>query len=78
MRCVLAWLIHCLTALQVLIVFFALTQPAYAYVDPGSGLFAFQIVSTTFAGMIFILRRRLRKLLRNMKMQSGPNRKKAG
>lgn len=44
----------------------ALTQPAYAYVDPGSGLFALQIVSTSFAGMIFLLRRRLYRILRSI------------
>lgn len=43
---------------QMLAVIFSFTQPAYAYVDPGSGLFALQIISTTFAGLIFVLRRR--------------------
>jgi hypothetical protein len=48
---------------QMLAVLCALAQPAYAYIDPGSGLLAFQIISTTFAGMIFMLRRRLRDSL---------------
>jgi len=57
--------------MQLLAVFCVFTQPAYAYVDPGSGLLAFQIISTTFAGMIFMLRRRLHSLLRSMTMHFG-------
>ena len=52
-----------LAALELLAVLGAFAQPAYAYVDPGSGLLAFQIISTTFAGMIFMLRGRVRTLL---------------
>lgn len=48
-----------LIVLQTLAVLGAVEKPAYAYVDPGSGLLAFQILSTTFAGFIFILRRRV-------------------
>jgi hypothetical protein len=44
----------------------ALTKPAYGYVDPGSGLFAVQIISTTFAGALFMLRRRLKELARQL------------
>jgi hypothetical protein len=60
-----------LTALLVFAVLCALAQPAYAYVDPGSGLFAFQIISTTMAGMIFMLRSRLRSILRGMTLRPG-------
>jgi hypothetical protein len=42
--------------------FCAFTQPAYAYVDPGSGLLAVQIIGSTFAGLIFLIRGRLRRL----------------
>jgi hypothetical protein len=38
----------------------ALARPAYAYVDPGSGFLAVQMVSTTFAGFVFLIRRRIR------------------
>ena len=41
----------------------ALTKPAYGYLDPGSGLLAFQMLSTTFAGAIFMVRKRLRFFL---------------
>jgi hypothetical protein len=57
--------------LQMIAVLCALAQPAYAYVDPGSGLLAMQIISTTFAGMIFLLRRRLRGFLKQMTGHSG-------
>jgi len=58
-----ALLAFSLMTFQMLAVLCALAQPAYAYVDPGSGLMAFQIISSTFAGMIFLLRRRLHRLL---------------
>ncbi len=55
-----------LVTLQILAVLGAFEQPAHAYVDPGSGLLAFQILSTTFAGFIFILRRRVHKLFKSI------------
>ena len=51
-----------LAVIQILAVFCALAQPAYAYVDPGSGLFTLQVISTTFAGIIFFIRRKVRCL----------------
>ena len=39
----------------------ATSQPAYAYVDPGSGLLLFQILGSTFAGMMFLLRKNIRR-----------------
>lgn len=39
----------------------ALVRPALAYVDPGAGLLAFQIVGSTFAGIVFLVRSRLRR-----------------
>jgi hypothetical protein len=55
-----------LMVFQTVAVLSTLAQPAYAYVDPGSGLLALQIISSTFAGMIFLLRRRLRGILMHM------------
>jgi len=77
MRCVLAIFIRCLTVVELLAVFCAFVQPAHAYVDPGVGLFAFQIISSTFAGMIFIVRRRLRIFLQNMTLRAGSRPEKA-
>jgi hypothetical protein len=59
-----------LMVIQVLAVLCALAKPAYAYVDPGSGLLVFQMMSTTFAGIIFMLRRRLRHLIATWHMES--------
>jgi len=53
-----------LTVLLVLFVICALAQPAYAYVDPGSGFVTCQAISTIFFGIIFFLRRRLRMLFK--------------
>ncbi len=36
--------------------------PAHAYVDPGTGLFVFQMLTTTLAGITYMLRRRIREL----------------
>jgi hypothetical protein len=60
-----------LTVLQVLAVLCALEQPAYAYVDPGSGLLAFQILGSTFAAGIFLLRRQLRRLFGGKSAKEG-------
>jgi hypothetical protein len=46
--------------LLVVVVLCALAKPAYGYVDPGSGLLAFQVISSTFAGIGFLVRKRLR------------------
>jgi hypothetical protein len=51
-----------LMVLQIVALFCAFTQPAYAYADPGSGLLAIQIFSSFFAGMIFLIRGRIRRL----------------
>jgi hypothetical protein len=59
-------LILSLGVLQFAAILCALSKPAYGYVDPGSGLLAFQMISTTLAGAIFIVRRRLRTILGKM------------
>jgi hypothetical protein len=58
-----AALILSLNVIQVLAVLSALTQPAYAYIDPGSGLFALQTISTTVAGVVFLIRKKLRVII---------------
>lgn len=42
-----------------------LERPAHAYVDPGSGLLAFQMVGASTAGALFFLRRKLRQLFKS-------------
>lgn len=39
-------------------------RPAYAYIDPGSGILACQAISAFFAGLIFYFRRGVRNLIR--------------
>jgi len=38
----------------------AFERPAYAYVDPGSGLFLIQGISSTFLGVLYVIRRKLK------------------
>jgi hypothetical protein len=48
-----------------LAIFFAVTvKPAHAYVDPGSGLLSLQIGGSILAGVVFVLRTKVRKLFR--------------
>jgi len=50
----------------------ALARPAYAYVDPGSGLLAIQVGGSMLAGALFVLRSKVRKLLRLAPPQPKP------
>jgi hypothetical protein len=77
MRWLYAGLDFSLTVFSIVAVLSALAKPAYAYVDPGSGLFAFQIISTTVAGMIFMLRKRLHGFVRSLTLHSGSKSEKA-
>ena len=43
---------------------FSFERPAMAYVDPGSGLFMFQSVSSIGVAALFFLRRRIRMMFR--------------
>lgn len=44
----------------------AFTQPAYAYVDPGSGLLALQMIGSTTAGILFFVRKRLLRFVKGL------------
>jgi len=37
-------------------------QPAYGYVDPGSGLLIYQVTGSLFTGILFLSRRTIRQL----------------
>lgn len=52
--CVFSWLFIAISSTA---------KPAYGYVDPGSGLFLAQMIGSTFAGMMFLLRKRVRQFL---------------
>jgi len=43
--------------------FLMIEDQAQAYIDPGSGLFTLQIIGASFAGGVFFLRQKLKKLL---------------
>ena len=47
--------------LQIVIFLLAVAKPAHAYVDPGSGLLAFQVGGSMLAGALFVLRTKIRK-----------------
>lgn len=53
-----------LASIELLVLLAAFAKPAYGYVDPGSGLLAFQIGGSMLAGGLFIIRSKLRKLFR--------------
>ena len=59
--CVLSWLfvLLCVTA-----------KPAYAYVDPGSGLFIMQVIGSTFVGFTFLIRKRIKQIFGRFGKQS--------
>jgi hypothetical protein len=59
MRRVASFLLACGVVIGLLIGF---ERPAYAYVDPGSGLFLVQGIGTFVAGVFFYIRRRLKLL----------------
>jgi hypothetical protein len=52
-----------LLALGLFVLLCSAAKPAYAYVDPGSGLFLLQILGTTLAGFVFMVRKRIRQML---------------
>jgi hypothetical protein len=52
---------------------FCLERPAYAYVDPGSGLLVWQSAGTIFTGMIFYFRRRVKRLFQRAANRSKDN-----
>ena len=52
-----------LTVLQCILLLASIEKPAYAYVDPGSGLLLVQVLSSTLGGIVFFLRKRLRRSL---------------
>jgi len=40
---------------------FSVERPALAYVDPGSGIFLLQVISSVFVGFTFLARKRIRE-----------------
>jgi hypothetical protein len=59
-----------LGGLQIAAIFVAFERPAQAYVDPGSGFVFLQIAGSMFAGAVFYMRHRLRRILNAMRGSS--------
>ena len=58
---------HLLTCVLVLLLCATFERQAYAYVDPGSSLLVFQIISATVTGGLFYIRKRLKSLFTRSK-----------
>jgi hypothetical protein len=51
-----------------------LEPPAHAYIDPGSGLLAYQTISAFMTGVIFYFRQRIRRALHGLRTHRAPER----
>jgi drug/metabolite transporter (DMT)-like permease len=54
----------CVTVVLIVALSFSFQRTAHAYVDPGSGLLAFQSISAVITGALFYFRSRLKSLFR--------------
>jgi hypothetical protein len=61
-----------LTVLQIAALIVAFELPARAYVDPGSGFVFLQVAGSMFAGALFYLRHRVKRLLYSFRRSPGP------
>ena len=61
-----------LTVLQIAALMVASERPAHAYVDPGSGFVFLQVAGSMFAGAMFYLRHRVKRLLYSLRKSPGP------
>jgi hypothetical protein len=66
-----SWLLL-LTALQMGALLLAFERPAQAYVDPGAGFVFLQVAGSMFAGAIYYLRHRVKRLLYSLRRSPGP------
>ena len=56
-----------LSAIQIAALLVAFERPAQAYVDPGSGFVFLQVAGSMFAGTIYYLRHRLKRIFHSMR-----------
>jgi hypothetical protein len=56
-----------LGVLQIAALLVAFERPARAYVDPGSGFVFLQVVGSMFAGALYYMRHRLRRIFNSMR-----------
>ena len=64
---VLGSLIFLFGALQIAALLVAFERPAQAYVDPGSGFVFLQVAGSMFAGAVYYMRHRLKRILSMMR-----------
>jgi Na+/proline symporter len=64
MRCLGRGLYYASAVIWLFAALCVVARPAYAYVDPGSGFLMLQIVSSTFVGITFLIRKRIREVFR--------------
>ena len=67
---VLRSLFFLLGAVQVAALLVAFERPAQAYVDPGSGFVFLQVAGSMFAGAVYYMRHRLKRILSAMRRSS--------
>jgi len=58
------------TCAMLLCLFVCFERPAYAYIDPGSGLFLIQGISSAALGILYFMRRRIKALFGKKEAQS--------
>jgi hypothetical protein len=63
----------CINVAMLCCLVISLEKEAYAYIDPGSGLFTFQTVCIFFAGILYSIRRRINAMiLRSTPIETAP------
>jgi hypothetical protein len=67
---VLRSLLFWLGALQIAALLLAFERPAQAYVDPGSGFVFLQVAGSMFAGALYYMRHRLKRMFHAMRKSS--------
>ena len=67
---VLRSLFFLLGALQIAALLIAFERPARAYVDPGSGFVFLQVAGSMFAGAVYYMRHRLKRIFHTMRRSS--------
>jgi hypothetical protein len=56
-----------LGALQITALLIAFERPAQAYIDPGSGFVFLQVAGSMFAGAVYYLRHRLKRVIASIR-----------
>jgi hypothetical protein len=61
-----------LAAFEIASLLLAFEQPARAYVDPGSGFVFLQVAGSMFAGAVYYLRHRVKRVLLSLRRSPAP------